>query len=297
MTKNLFQLLVVLVFCLMSLSEVFAIPLKKASLVVDTHTGKILHSSNAKELRYPASLVKMMTLYITFKEIKLGRLKLGKKLTVSAKAASQPRTNLSLRAGSKITVRSAILGVIVHSANDASVILAEAIAGSETKFAILMNKQAKKLGMKNTNFKNASGLPNKDQKTTAYDLAKLAIALNRNLPQFFHWFLIDKFSYNGKTYRSHNNVVNKYEWATGLKTGFTYASGFNLATTANKNGKHLVGIVLGGDTAKARDKYMVSLLNGCFHKASLKPTRKVKTKSKKKNHPPLVVRVKKANMK
>ena len=278
MTKNFFQIIITFIFCLVSVANLNAAPLKKASLVVDIQTGKILHSSNAHELRYPASLVKMMTLYIAFKELKLGRLKLEQKLIVSSKAASQPRTNLALRAGSKITVRQAILGVIVHSANDAAVVLAEAIAGTEAKFAILMTSQARKLGMKNTIFKNASGLPNKYQKTTAYDLAKLAIALQRNSTKFFHWFLIDSFSFNGQTYRSHNNVAKNYEWATGLKTGFTNASGFNLATTANKNGRHLVGIVLGGDTAKARDKHMVNLLNTCFKKTSRAPLTRVKIK-------------------
>lgn len=259
-------------------SNSYAAPSKKASLVVDLNNGRILHASNEHELRYPASLVKMMTLYMTFKELKLGRLTLAQMLPVSVKAASQPRTNLSLRAGSKISVHNAILGLIVHSANDASVVLAEAIGGSEAKFAVMMTAQAKKLGMKNTIFKNASGLPNKQQKTTAYDLAKLSIALKRNFPEFFPWFVIDSVSINGRIYRSHNHVVRNYEWATGLKTGFTYASGFNLATTANKNGKHLVGIVLGGDTAKTRDKYMVNLLNTCFKKSSA-PKKTSKTKS------------------
>ena len=249
---------------------------KKASLVVDLSNGRILHSENKHAVRYPASLVKMMTLYITFKEITYGKLQLNKKLKVSKKAASMPRTNLALKPGSKITVREAILGMIVHSSNDAAVVLAEAIGGSEANFVAMMNKQAKKLGMKNTTFRNASGWPHKQQKSTAYDLARLAIALKKNFPKFFSWFAITKFTLNGKTYTSHNQVVRNYEWATGLKTGFTCASGFNIATTASKDGKHLVGIVLGGETSKERDKNIIKLLTKGFKKAQ---SSKIKSKA------------------
>jgi D-alanyl-D-alanine carboxypeptidase len=265
MIKKTLHILTLLI-CL-SCGNAYAALSKKASLVVDLHNGKILHALNERELRYPASLVKMMTLYLTFKELKAGRLTLEQKLPVSAKAAAMPRLNIALRKGDKVTVHKAILGIIVHSANDAAVVLAEAIGGSEVNFATLMTEQAKKLGMNNTKFMNASGLPNKQQKTTAYDLAKLAIALKQNFPQYFSWFSINSFSVDGRTYKSHNRVVQNYQWATGLKTGFTCASGFNLATTANKDGKHLVGIVLGGDTARARDSYMIKLLNSCFAKS------------------------------
>lgn len=248
----------------------WAAPSKKASLVVDLNSGKILHAENAKEYRYPASLVKMMTLYVTFKELDKGKLSLKQKLTVSKKAASMPRLNLSLKPGSKITVQEAILGIIIHSANDASVVLAEAIAGNEANFSKLMNLQAKKLGMHHTNFMNASGLPNAKQKTTAIDLAKLAIALKKDFPQYFSWFSLNSFTVNGNRFNSHNRVVQNYQWANGLKTGYTCASGFNLATTASKDGKHLVGIVLGGETASNRDKKMVALLDQCFHKATPK---------------------------
>lgn len=253
---------------------------RKASLVVDLSNGKILHAQNKHELRYPASLVKMMTLYITFKKINEGSLSLNKKLNVSRKAAAMPRTNLDLRAGSKITVREAILGMIVHSSNDAAVVLAEAIGGSEAEFVVIMNKQAKKLGMKNTTFRNASGWPHKQQKSTAYDLAKLAIALKQHFPQFFSWFTITKFTLNGRTYVSHNHIVRNYQWATGLKTGFTCSSGFNVATTASQNGKHLVGIVLGGDTSRARDKHMISLLDQSFKKAKLASLKAAVSKTK-----------------
>lgn len=241
---------------------------KKASLVIDLDSGKILHTNNAHELRYPASLVKMMTLYMTFKQINAGELSLDKKLLVSKKAASMPRTNMNLKAGTYVSVRKAILGLIVHSSNDAAVVLAESIGGSEANFAKMMNIQAKKLGMNKTSFRNASGLPHKEQKSTAYDLAILATALKRDFPSFFPWFSVTSFAYNGKTYKSHNRVLQNYEWATGLKTGFTNASGFNIATTAHKDGKHLVGIVLGENTSKSRDTLVMSLLDHCFHKGS-----------------------------
>jgi D-alanyl-D-alanine carboxypeptidase len=240
--------------------------LKKSSLVINLHNNKILHAENEHELRYPASLVKMMTLYLTFEKLSQGKLTLDQKLPVSKKAASMPRTNMELKAGSSVPVRKAILGLIVHSSNDAAVVLAEAIAGSEAKFATLMNSKAKKLGMLNTTYYNASGWHHKNQKSTAYDVAKLAIATKKNFPQYFSWFSISSFSYNGKIYHSHNHVVRKYAWATGMKTGFTNPSGFNVATTANKNGKHLVGVVLGERTASARDNYMMKLLDNCFHK-------------------------------
>lgn len=245
---------------------------KRASLVIDLHSGRIIHAHNEHELRYPASLVKMMTLYITFKKIQQGEIFLDQKLLVSKKAANMPRTNMSLRAGSYISVRKAILGLIVHSSNDAAVVLAENIAGDERNFVKLMNLQAKKLGMKNTNFTNASGWHDKRQKSTAYDLAKLTISIKKNFPKFFPWFSITKFTHNGITYKSHNRVLQEYEWATGMKTGFTNPSGFNLATTADKNGKQLVGIVLGENTARARDRYMMKLLDDSFHKVTYPAT-------------------------
>lgn len=254
---------------------------REASIIADIDDGKILYSSNDNEFRYPASLVKMMTLYLVFKEIDQGRLSLDKKLLISKKAASMPRTNLDLKPGGFIPVRKAILGLIVHSSNDTAVVLAEAIAGSEAKFVEMMNKQAKKLKMKNTTYRNASGLPNKEQKTTARDLAKLAIALKKDFPHFFPWFSVTSFTFNGKTYKSHNNVLKNYKGATGLKTGFINASGFNIATTAEKEGKHLVGIVMGGNTAKERDKLMTSLLDDGFSKSGIKIPPSDKTKMEK----------------
>lgn len=237
---------------------------KSASLIVNYKNGRIIHQDNAGALRNPASLVKMMTLYMAFTQLERGKLSLKQKLRVSKRAAAAPRTNLNLKAGQKISVYNAILGLIIHSANDAAIVLAEKISGSETKFAKHMTIKARRLGMKNTTFKNASGLHADGQKTTAYDLAKLAIALKRDFPQYFHLFTRSKFSYNGVVYRSHNRVTKNQQWSDGLKTGYTRASGFNLATTGRKGNVKLVGIVLGGKTAVARDNKMISLMNKCF---------------------------------
>ena len=283
MIKKISLLLTIISFCLnSSLVQATSSSLsKKSSLVINLNNGKILHADNHHALRYPASLVKMMTLYITFAKLKQGELTLGQELPISKKAASMPRTNLNLKAGNKISVRKAILGLIVHSGNDAAVVLAEAIAGSEENFVKLMNIQAKKLGMVKTTYCNASGWHHKNQKSTAYDLAKLSIALKRNFPEFFPWFSIKSFSFNGKTYKSHNHVCSKYQWATGLKTGFTNPSGFNLATTADKHGNQLVAIVLGHNTAKARDNYMIKLLDNSFHKLTYPATMRMANIAKK----------------
>lgn len=284
MKKLLISIITLVCFFFVNLSSL-AIPTsknsKKASIVADMQDGRILHSSNAKELRHPASLVKMMTLYLTFQQINQGKLSLDKKLLISKKAAAMPRTNLALKPGGYISVRKAVLGLIVHSSNDTAVVLAEAIAGTETKFADMMNKQAKKLKMKNTTYRNASGWPNKAQKSTAHDLAKLAIALKKDFPQFFPWFSVTSFTFNGKTYRSHNRLLKEYKGATGLKTGFINASGFNVATTAKQDDKHLVGIVMGGNTAKERDRLMSSLLDNGFSKSKKNKPSKVKTTKEK----------------
>ena len=239
-----------------------------ASLVVNLKTGKVLHQEYAGYLRKPASLVKMMTLYITFSMLESGKLKLDQPLYVSKHAASQPRLNIELKKGNKITVKEAIIAIIVHSANDASVVLAEAIAGSEENFAKLMNKQAASIDMKNSTFANASGLPDAKQKSTAYDLARLAIALKRDFPQYYDLFSTKSFQYSGRIYKTHNRVMRDYKYSDGLKTGYTRASGFNIVTSAKKGGEYLVGIVLGGDTAKQRDLRVVSLLNKYFNKIS-----------------------------
>lgn len=237
-----------------------------AAFVVDASTGKILHQENATKSRHPASLTKMMTLYLTFEALSQGKISLDTKLSVSAEAAKRPQTNLALHAGDKIAVRDAILALVIRSANDVAVVLAENLAGSEPKFAALMTKRAHQLGMDGTTFKNASGLPNPKQITTAKDLAILGIALKKHYPQYYHFFSKTEFTFNGKTYKTHNMLVLTYPGADGLKTGFINASGFNLVTSATREEGSLVGVVLGGRTAVSRNQQMAKLLDRGFVK-------------------------------
>jgi D-alanyl-D-alanine carboxypeptidase len=237
---------------------------RSAALVINADTGLVLHQEHADELRYPASLTKMMTLYLVFEALEHNHLKLSYKLPVSKFAASQPPSKLGLKPGEKLSVYDAIVSLIVKSANDSAVILAEAIAGDEDDFAKLMTKRASQLGMTNTIFKNASGLPDPGQKTTAYDLGKLAIALKRDFPKYYPLFAKTTFNFKGRTYHTHNRVTKHYKGADGLKTGYINASGFNLVTSAKRGDKKLVGVVLGGDSAQSRDRKMVGLLNKFF---------------------------------
>lgn len=237
-----------------------------ASVVINTNTGKVLFSRNAHQQRYPASLTKMMTLYLTFSALKQKKLYPLQKLTVSKQASHQPKSNINLKAGQKITVRHAIHAVIVKSANDASTILSEAVAGNTKKFVTLMNKIAKKLKMNNTKFQNPHGLHDKKQYTTAADMAKLAIALKKDFSRYYHLFSMRSFIYRGKEIRGHNMVLNRYEWADGLKTGYVNASGFNLATSTKHPKGSLVAVVMGGQTAKIRDNHMIKLLDNAYAK-------------------------------
>lgn len=238
---------------------------KYASLVIDAKSGIVIHQKNAAKQRHPASLVKMMTLYMTFHALEKGRIKLSTPLTVSKKAASQPPSKIGVKAGDKITVRNAILALSVKSANDVAVVLAENLASSEAKFAKVMNRMAKKLGMTSTHFKNASGLHDKGQVTNAYDMARLAIALRRDYKRYYSFFDVTKFSYKNKVFNSHNKVAMYYKGADGLKTGYINASGFNLVTSVKRSGESIVGVVMGGETAHKRDKHMVDLLDSSLY--------------------------------
>lgn len=246
---------------------------KYAALVVDAQTGNIIYQENADRVRYPASLTKMMTLYLTFEALKKGRLKMNQTVAVSARAASQPPMRLGVRKGQRITVRDAMMSLIVKSANDTSVVLGEAIGGSETQFALLMTNKARKLGMNRTTFQNASGLHNGRQRTTAKDLAKLAIALQRDFPEYYPLFSRTSFTYKGRVYMGHNNVTKNYRGADGIKTGYIRASGFNLVSSAARDGKRLVGVVMGGNTAISRDRKMVQLLDLGFNKMRVQQNR------------------------
>lgn len=237
-----------------------------ASLVVDAKNGMILTQANAGEYRYPASLTKMMTLYLAFSALEQGTLKENQLLPVSARAAGQPRTKIGLRAGDKITAKDAIVSLVTISANDAAVVLAESMGGTESAFAQRMTQTAAKLGMGHSRFMNASGLHHPQQRTTAYDMARLAIALRRDFPEYYPLFSRESFIYKGQTFYSHNHVNRKYQGADGIKTGFIGPSGFNLVTSVVRNGKSLVGVVFGGQTFKRRDDHMMSLLDQSFYR-------------------------------
>lgn len=235
-----------------------------ADIIVDVQSGRILRSEEADSLRYPASLTKMMTLYLTFDELKAGRLRLDKPLVASEFAAAQSPTSMALQPGDVISVEEAIYALAVKSANDAAVVLAEALAGSEPAFAERMTRRARELGMRSTTFRNASGLPDPRQQTTARDMATLGLALLRDHPDRYHYFSAPGFYFRGKLVQGHNRLNASYEGADGIKTGFIRASGFNLVTSAERGGKRLVGVVLGGVTASDRDRRMAELLDRGF---------------------------------
>lgn len=234
---------------------------KYAAIVIDADTNQVLHEAYADATRHPASLTKMMTLYMTFEALEQKRLSLNTKLKASARAASMPQTNISLREGDTITVEQAIKALIVRSGNDASVVLAEKLGKTEWQFAVAMTNTARKLGMNRTTFRNANGLPDKAQITTARDMAKLSLALRRDFPQYYHFFKTTTFSFKGRTWNTHNNVMKDYPGADGLKTGYINMSGFNLATSVRRDGYSVVAVVLGGRTSRSRDAHMKDLLS------------------------------------
>ena len=237
---------------------------KYASIVIDAGNGEVLYRANADDPKYPASLTKMMTLYLTFEALQKKRVKLGQYFTISRKAASQPPTKLDLKAGRKIRIEHAILGLVTKSANDAAMVLAEGIGGSETRFVRMMNQKAKRLGMMRTSFRNPSGLPDSDQVTTARDLATLANALIRDYPKFYPYFSRASFTYQGVQHPNHNRLMEIYQGMDGLKTGYIRASGFNLAASAVRDGRRLIAIVMGGDTPGWRDEHMAELMDQGF---------------------------------
>ncbi len=235
-----------------------------ASVVMDAESGTVLYARNADTRNYPASLTKIMTLYLLFEALERGQLTLDQKLTVSRRAAGQAPSRIGLRRGQKMRVREVILALAVKSANDAAVVAAEALAKSEVTFARLMTKRARELGMKGTTFRNASGLPNRGQKSTARDMAILARALLRNFPQYYDNFSTRKFRYKNRTYRNHNRLLTQYSGTDGIKTGYIHASGYNVVASVERNGRRLIGVVFGGRTARTRDRHMVALFDKGF---------------------------------
>ncbi|MBL8709599.1 MAG: D-alanyl-D-alanine carboxypeptidase, partial [Rhodospirillaceae bacterium] len=235
-----------------------------ASIIVDAVTGEVLSRSNADTLTYPASLTKMMTLYLLFDAIDAGQIKLTDKIKFSANAAAEPATNVNSKAGETIPVETAILALIIRSANDVATAVGEHIGGSEKEFARLMTAKARELGMTRTTFRNAHGLPNAEQRTTARDMAVLGVAMLRDHPDYYGYFARQKFSFKGVAYATHNRVLRKFTGADGMKTGYIRASGFNLVTSAQRDGRRLVGVVLGGTSGAARDNHMVKLMTAAF---------------------------------
>lgn len=247
-----------------------AIPAAKAAaagysaIVVDADTGRVLHAQAADTQRYPASLTKMMTLYMAFDALKAGQLSLNQRLHVSPYAAGQSPSAIGLKAGQTITVRDAILAAVTKSANDATVVLGEAIGGTESQFAEMMTRRAHRLGMHDTTFRNASGLPDPKQKTTARDMATLALALLKNHKDHYHYFATPEFEWDSKVFTNHNHLLRNYEGVDGIKTGFIRASGFNLVASAVRDGRRVIGVVFGGTSGPARDARMVKLLDMAF---------------------------------
>ena len=232
-----------------------------SSIIIDAENGDILSASNADELRYPASLTKVMTLYITFDALNKGIIKLDDDLKVSRHAANMAPSRLGLRAGETVKVKTCIEALIVKSANDCATVLAENLGYSEKNFAQTMTQVAKELGMKNTTFRNANGLPNKAQKTTARDMALLAAAMYHHFPQYYKLFSLKKFTYNGQTIYTHNNILKTFEGADGMKTGFTNAAGFNIITSAQRDGHRVIAVTMGHNTAKERDRHVSKMMD------------------------------------
>src|SRR5262249_53003361 len=223
-----------------------------ADIVVDANSGAVLHATNPDARRHPASLTKIMTLYLLFEQLDAGKLKLDTPLKVSAEASGQSPTKLGLKPGNSLAVEDAIKGMVTRSANDAAVVVAEAIAGSEDDFARLMTRKAYALGMKDTVYKNASGLPDDDQVTTARDQSTLGRAIQERFPRYYKYFSIRSFTFRGESISNHNHLLGKVEGVDGIKTGYINASGFNLVTSVHRGNRYLVAVVMGGSSGGSR---------------------------------------------
>jgi D-alanyl-D-alanine carboxypeptidase len=241
---------------------------KYSAIVVDAGSGRVLYEHASGEPRYPASLTKMMTLYLLFEALDGGRIGLDEQIPVSAYAAARPPSKIGFKRGGSIDTRSAVLALAVRSANDVAAAVAERLAGSEDAFAQQMTARARQLGMSGTVFRNASGLPDEGQRTTARDMAVLAMALRRSFPHHYHYFANREFVFGGKVVRGHNSLLGRIPGVDGLKTGYIRASGFNLATSAGRGGRRIVAVVMGGESAAKRDAHMVSLVETYLPRAS-----------------------------
>jgi D-alanyl-D-alanine carboxypeptidase len=235
-----------------------------AAFVMDARTNEVLHEDMADEARYPASLTKMMTLYMIFEALERGDLTMETRLTASRNASRQPPSRLGLRRGDTITVEQAIRALVVQSANDVATMVGERLGGSEARFAANMTARARELGMTDTRFANASGLPDTRHRTTARDMARLSQALWYDFPEYYHYFQTPSFAWRRGSGRNHNRLLGQVEGVDGIKTGYTRASGFNLATMTERNGRRVIVVVLGGATAAARDAQVAYLIEGAY---------------------------------
>jgi D-alanyl-D-alanine carboxypeptidase len=243
-----------------------------ASIVVDANSGKVMQASDADSPRHPASLTKIMTLYLLFEKLEQGKIKMTTDLPVSSHAASMAPSKLDLKPGETIKVESAIRAIVTKSANDIAVTVAEALGGDESSFAKMMTAKARALGMKNTTYYNASGLPNDQQITTARDQAQLGRAIFERFPSYYRYFSTRAFDFRGKSMRNHNHLLGQVEGVDGIKTGYVNASGFNIVTSAARAGKRVIAVVFGGRTARARDAKVTSLIENNINVASAKRT-------------------------
>jgi D-alanyl-D-alanine carboxypeptidase len=243
-----------------------------ADIVVDANSGAVLHATNPDARRHPASLTKIMTLYLLFEQLEAGKLKLDSALKVSAEASGQTPTKLGLKPGTTLNVEDAIKGMVTRSANDAAVVVAEAIAGSESEFAKVMTRKAQALGMKSTVYKNASGLPDDNQVTTARDQSILGRAVQERFPRYYKYFSIRSFTFRGQAITNHNHLLGKVDGVDGIKTGYINASGFNLVTSVHRGNRYLVAVVMGGSSGASRDARMRELINEKIVQASTKRT-------------------------
>ncbi|MDI1230750.1 MAG: D-alanyl-D-alanine carboxypeptidase [Methylobacter sp.] len=262
MTKVKLTLLILNVVWLFAVSEVSYG--RYTAIIIDANNGDVLHEVEATQSWYPASLTKLMTVYMAFDALKAGQIHLHDTLTVSTHASQQPNSKLGLRRGEHLTVEDAILATITRSANDAAVVLAEYLGDTEDRFSVNMTAKAHSLGMYNTQFKNATGLPNNWQVTTSRDMAILAWKAQRNFPEYYHYFSAHSFNYKGTILRSINKFTANYPGAEGMKTGFTCGSGFNLIGAAHQNGKHLIGVVMGGTSSNERYQLMMQKMDAGF---------------------------------
>ncbi|MBP7335506.1 D-alanyl-D-alanine carboxypeptidase [Niveispirillum sp.] len=255
---------VVAMAALVAIATPVAALAKYASIIIDAKTGEVLHEASADTRNFPASMTKMMTLHLVFDALNTGKIRLNQQLPVSRHASTMEPSKLGLQPGDSITTEQCIQALVTKSANDCAVVLAEALGGSEPNFARMMTDRARQLGMTRTTFRNASGLPNAGQLSTARDFARLAQSLIYDHSKYYSYFSASSFTYKGVVHRNHNRLMARYEGMDGLKTGYIRASGFNLAASAVRDGRRLIGVVFGGQTGTWRDNHMADLLDDAF---------------------------------